>query len=846
METIAFYSYKGGVGRSLLLANAARFLATLGKGVVALDLDLEAPGLHYKLGGGIAGKKKPARRGGAVPYLVATAQDASSAPPLDKHLIDVPVPPESGGWLRLMPAGPAPERAYWSALKELGERLRLDDPSGRGLMAVLDLQARIQDELKPDYLLIDARTGVTEIGALATTILADAVVCMFVANQESLDGTVTVTEALKTAPRLKGQAPVRVVPLLSRLVEEKPPRDERFAGGLRRLLELGVGKAGSGKVERELFVLPHDAALGASERVVGGDRKASAFSPLYKAYLELFQTLFPSGAEEARRALERLEAVADVRAELTREPRRPFGFEDRLRPWSDSAITEGVSSDAAWGSPHSRYADLVCRNDAGRPLMVVEYIAEGSEAEAVEFWKRPSDVRCVVLLDRSQRGHVERHVHARDRSGTLRRIERWDLPFPAEFDLFPDLGDRSVEAMLDALRQGRAEAVAWLIDEWRQSMGGFTGRREPIWRPERARRILDGLAAMEDLRTAEEILRRCSANWSPPWPPERWHMDRMMFEFPLEEPNRRLEDDLFAPLFWRLPIEAVREAMRPTNYPGETLSLAGYRLLASHLLGLNFDPYRTALDEGRVLAERFTSLARPEEGDEWLPMRWLGRSLEILVEQLQLSDELPPTLVWEEHLRQHPYRLETLEQARDTIGVKARKQMTAPAGLRRRLRTAADRRELATQGLLGEYDASGRITLYSAVIEATAELLGLPPRHLKSVAFIHLSVRALAHQARDLDGQPGYGFAPTPQTSPLERESPVHVSLVQAFTHRFILRLEDPNLLAAFEKLTPYQPEPYRRWTAMQSTPLELLRALLMRARVSEAIIGLPGTGEFP
>lgn len=43
METVAFYSYKGGVGRSMLLANAARFLAALGKGVVALDFDFEAP-----------------------------------------------------------------------------------------------------------------------------------------------------------------------------------------------------------------------------------------------------------------------------------------------------------------------------------------------------------------------------------------------------------------------------------------------------------------------------------------------------------------------------------------------------------------------------------------------------------------------------------------------------------------------------------------------------------------------------------------------------------------------------------------------------------------------------------
>ena len=37
METITFYSYKGGSGRSLALANAAVYLAKLGFRVVALD-----------------------------------------------------------------------------------------------------------------------------------------------------------------------------------------------------------------------------------------------------------------------------------------------------------------------------------------------------------------------------------------------------------------------------------------------------------------------------------------------------------------------------------------------------------------------------------------------------------------------------------------------------------------------------------------------------------------------------------------------------------------------------------------------------------------------------------------
>lgn len=175
-------------------------------------------------------------------------------------------------------------------------------------MALLDLQARIAEELKPDYLLIDVRTGVTELGGLATTVLADTVVCLFVANQESLDGTLTVIEALKGAPRLANRKPIRVVPVLSRTTAE-PSGNERFAGGIRRLLDLGEGRKGRSREDLALFALPHDASLGASERFGAGNRKAITASPLYSAYLQLFQTLFPTGAGDARRALEGLELL---------------------------------------------------------------------------------------------------------------------------------------------------------------------------------------------------------------------------------------------------------------------------------------------------------------------------------------------------------------------------------------------------------------------------------------------------------------------------------------------------------------------------------------------------------
>src|SRR5580700_8820551 len=43
---VTFYSYKGGTGRSMAMANVAWLLALSGFRVLAIDWDLEAPGLH--------------------------------------------------------------------------------------------------------------------------------------------------------------------------------------------------------------------------------------------------------------------------------------------------------------------------------------------------------------------------------------------------------------------------------------------------------------------------------------------------------------------------------------------------------------------------------------------------------------------------------------------------------------------------------------------------------------------------------------------------------------------------------------------------------------------------------
>src|ERR1700733_14506450 len=45
-QIVTFYSFKGGTGRSMALANVAWILAANGMRVLIADWDLEAPGLH--------------------------------------------------------------------------------------------------------------------------------------------------------------------------------------------------------------------------------------------------------------------------------------------------------------------------------------------------------------------------------------------------------------------------------------------------------------------------------------------------------------------------------------------------------------------------------------------------------------------------------------------------------------------------------------------------------------------------------------------------------------------------------------------------------------------------------
>ena len=212
MRTVTFYSYKGGTGRTLLLANIALLAARLGKRVVAVDVDLEAPGLAYKLL-----DEPPSRCDGLVGWLRDRLSAGRAPLTLGDFLVDVPVrdPFVAGGSLQLMPAGRNPSLNYLQDLVNLGLEQRI--AAGDGIDAFVDLQSQLRDDVDPDLVLLDARTGISATNLVTTRVLADDVVALSLDRREQLDGTRSVLRSLTPLTSLRTDEPVALHVVLARV-----------------------------------------------------------------------------------------------------------------------------------------------------------------------------------------------------------------------------------------------------------------------------------------------------------------------------------------------------------------------------------------------------------------------------------------------------------------------------------------------------------------------------------------------------------------------------------------------------------------------------------------------------
>ncbi|HSS49637.1 MAG TPA: hypothetical protein VLX28_11895 [Thermoanaerobaculia bacterium] len=218
---ITFYSYKGGTGRSMALANVGYLLAeTLppgSRGVLMIDWDLEAPGLHRYFEDSLTKAEKTARRLGLSlalhPGLIdffksadalygkgdsgGPAQDADelenaraksrsqALAQLNHHVLETDF-----DHLWILKAGRFDDEYPERIRKFDWEGFHSQDPGFFREFREILME-------RYDYVLIDSRTGLTDTSGICVQQMPEKLVLVFVPNNQNIDGVLDVVRRVR-------------------------------------------------------------------------------------------------------------------------------------------------------------------------------------------------------------------------------------------------------------------------------------------------------------------------------------------------------------------------------------------------------------------------------------------------------------------------------------------------------------------------------------------------------------------------------------------------------------------------------------------------------------------------
>jgi tetratricopeptide (TPR) repeat protein len=247
-QIITFYSYKGGTGRTMALANLACLLArsdpthapASSPRVLAIDWDFEAPGLHRYFERYL--KSKPAESfqdaQGCLELFEQLYRERSTYNPSDY----VANRQRAKLWFEGQDLEPYLLSTSFNDLC-LMKAGRFDDTYPRRVSefrwdnlfhATVGLFAGFADFLRTrfDYVLVDSRTGITDTSGICTMLLPDKLVVVFTPNQQSLTGIEALVR--KAVAYRKGSPDGRsltVFPLPSRVEMAKPELQDAWRTG---------------------------------------------------------------------------------------------------------------------------------------------------------------------------------------------------------------------------------------------------------------------------------------------------------------------------------------------------------------------------------------------------------------------------------------------------------------------------------------------------------------------------------------------------------------------------------------------------------------------------------------
>ncbi len=225
-----FYSYKGGTGRTMALANVAWLLASQGHRVLTIDWDFEAPGLHHYFAP-FLNDKDISKTDGVIDWLynymlkaIEIDEGSNTNDDWKKAFSDISRYAEPINWkfpnngmLEFVAAGKQ-SSSYAMRVNEFNWNNFYREFSGS---AFLD-DSVTQMRSKYDYVLIDSRTGVADTAGICTIHMPDTLVVFFTLNNQSIRGAGKIARSAYKK-RAAESRPLQVFPVITRveLAEKK-------------------------------------------------------------------------------------------------------------------------------------------------------------------------------------------------------------------------------------------------------------------------------------------------------------------------------------------------------------------------------------------------------------------------------------------------------------------------------------------------------------------------------------------------------------------------------------------------------------------------------------------------
>jgi TIR domain/Tetratricopeptide repeat/AAA domain len=227
-KVVTFYSFKGGTGRTMALANVAWILASNGKKVLVVDWDLDSPGLHRYFHPFLAPAKVAATPGIIeliTDYAWEATQGGERSPDwvrrraqIIPHAVSLTWEFPDGGMLDFVSAG-RQNRDYSAAVTAFDWDTFYERLGGGQFFDAL----RTDMKQHYDYTLIDSRTGLSDISDICTVHLPDILVNCFTLNEQSIEGAAAIARSVEQRYHYRN---IQVLPVPMRIDEaEKDKAD---------------------------------------------------------------------------------------------------------------------------------------------------------------------------------------------------------------------------------------------------------------------------------------------------------------------------------------------------------------------------------------------------------------------------------------------------------------------------------------------------------------------------------------------------------------------------------------------------------------------------------------------